>query len=209
MATDATGTPTPLGIPTINPAVDAPSSNAENEMVAAIDTLLQARVTNPASVAAGEVPVWNGSTWVRSSTYGLLNAQVTQVVAHGTKTTTTSTSGTNFAGGADVLTSALSFTAIAGATYAFRIAASNWGTVSSGAGFLALNLDGTESGLIASLSTGQFPPLSTWTLFSPSAGAHSVNARLWSGVTGTVSVQGGDGVAGDLGPIVATIERIA
>ena len=30
-----------------------------------IDTLLAARVTKPTGAAAGDVPVWNGSTWVR------------------------------------------------------------------------------------------------------------------------------------------------
>ena len=32
----------------------------------AIDALIAARVTKPASIASGEVPVWNGTTWVRS-----------------------------------------------------------------------------------------------------------------------------------------------
>jgi hypothetical protein len=33
----------------------------------AIDALLQGRVPSPAGIASGEVPVWNGSAWVRSS----------------------------------------------------------------------------------------------------------------------------------------------
>jgi hypothetical protein len=32
-----------------------------------IDTLVAARVTKPAGIAPTEVPVWNGTTWVRSS----------------------------------------------------------------------------------------------------------------------------------------------
>ena len=43
MATDATGTPTPLGIPTYNVNVDAPSGNGFNAAMAVIDTLIQAR----------------------------------------------------------------------------------------------------------------------------------------------------------------------
>jgi hypothetical protein len=34
----------------------------------AIDTLIAARVTKPSGIVSGEVPVWNGSTFVRSST---------------------------------------------------------------------------------------------------------------------------------------------
>ena len=45
MATDATGTPTPLGIPTYNINVDAPSGNGNNAQMQAIDALLQARAT--------------------------------------------------------------------------------------------------------------------------------------------------------------------
>ena len=45
MATDATGTPTPLGIPTYNINVDAPSGNGNTAQMQAIDALLQARAT--------------------------------------------------------------------------------------------------------------------------------------------------------------------
>lgn len=45
MATDATGTPTPLGIPTYNVNADAPSGNGNNAQMQAIDSLLQARAT--------------------------------------------------------------------------------------------------------------------------------------------------------------------
>lgn len=40
MATDATGTPTSLGIPTYNTAVDAPSGNGFNSAMTAINTLI-------------------------------------------------------------------------------------------------------------------------------------------------------------------------
>lgn len=45
MATDATGAPTPLGIPTYNINVDAPSGNGFNAAMSAIDTLIAARAT--------------------------------------------------------------------------------------------------------------------------------------------------------------------
>lgn len=67
MATDATGAPTPLGIPKYNPSVDAPSGLGFNAAMDAIDTLVANRAEKPAGIASGEVPVWNGTTWVRSS----------------------------------------------------------------------------------------------------------------------------------------------
>jgi hypothetical protein len=67
MATDATGTPTSLGIPTYNPNADAPSGLGFNAAMDAIDALIAGRVESPASIASGEVPVWNGTDWVRSS----------------------------------------------------------------------------------------------------------------------------------------------
>lgn len=69
MATDATGTPTsPDNIPTYNTAVDAPSGKGFNAAMAAIQTALNARVSAPSGIATGEVPVWNGTTWARSTT---------------------------------------------------------------------------------------------------------------------------------------------
>lgn len=67
MATDATGSPTPLGIPKYNTSADAPSGLGFNAAMDAIDALLSARVSKPSGISAGEVPVWNGSSFVRSS----------------------------------------------------------------------------------------------------------------------------------------------
>lgn len=72
MAIDATGTPTAnYAIPKINPAADAPSGNGTNAAMDAIDaallTVQQGATAKPAGIAAGEVPVWNGAAWVRSS----------------------------------------------------------------------------------------------------------------------------------------------
>ena len=67
MATDATGTPTPLGIPTYNVNADAPSGNGFNAAMAEIDTLISERILSPGGIATGEWAVWNGSTWARSS----------------------------------------------------------------------------------------------------------------------------------------------
>lgn len=67
MAIDATGPPTALGIPKYNPNVDAPSGLGFNAAMDSIDALIAARVPSPTGVASGEVPVWNGTAWVRSS----------------------------------------------------------------------------------------------------------------------------------------------
>jgi hypothetical protein len=67
MAQDATGTPTPKGIPKFNTAVDPPSGKGFNAAMDAIDSLLDSYVSKPSGITAGEVPVWNGTTWARSS----------------------------------------------------------------------------------------------------------------------------------------------
>jgi hypothetical protein len=68
LATDATGAPTPLGIPKFNTSADAPSGLGSNAQMDSIDALIAARVSKPTGIASGEVPVWNGTAFVRSST---------------------------------------------------------------------------------------------------------------------------------------------
>lgn len=69
MATDATGTPTSLGIPKFNTSADSPSGLGTNAMMDSIDALLvQApRSGAIAGIVSGSVPVWNGSAWVKPS----------------------------------------------------------------------------------------------------------------------------------------------
>ena len=66
MATDATGTPTSLGIPTYDVNSDAPTGNGFNAAMASIDTLIKARVTDPSTQNDGEPLVWDnvGKQWV-------------------------------------------------------------------------------------------------------------------------------------------------
>lgn len=68
MPTDLTGTPTSLGIGTYNVDADAPSGLGFNAAMAQIDALIASRIGTPAGITSGEIPVWNGSTWVRSLT---------------------------------------------------------------------------------------------------------------------------------------------
>lgn len=68
MAQDANGTPTsPDSIPKYNTAADPPSGRGFNAAMDAIQVALSARVGAPVGMASGEVPVWNGAAWVRSS----------------------------------------------------------------------------------------------------------------------------------------------
>lgn len=69
MATDATGTPTsPDGLAKINPSVDAPSGVGQNSLADSIQTALTNNyVRKPSGLVSGEVPVWNGTGWDRSS----------------------------------------------------------------------------------------------------------------------------------------------
>lgn len=67
MPTDLSGTPTSLGIGTYNTSNDAPSGLGFNAAMAQIDALIAARVAKPSGIVLGEVPVWNGTAFVRSS----------------------------------------------------------------------------------------------------------------------------------------------
>lgn len=67
MAIDATGTPTSLGIPKLDTSVDNPSGAGINAMMDAVDALIAQtpRSGVMSGIAAGSVPVWNGSAWVK------------------------------------------------------------------------------------------------------------------------------------------------
>ena len=78
MATDATGTPTSLGIPKFNTSADAPSGLGFNAAMDTINTLIAARMTAPANPVDGDVPVWDNasSQWVRSSVHKISNSML-------------------------------------------------------------------------------------------------------------------------------------
>lgn len=98
MPTDATGTPTPLGIPKYNPNVDAPSGLGFNAAMDAIDVLIADRATTasvankidkPAGPAAKDALVWNGSTWEKSSAANPINETHIDPGSNGQVLTTT------------------------------------------------------------------------------------------------------------------------
>lgn len=76
MAVDATGTPTSLGIPKLNTAVDAPSGKGVNAMMDAIDVLIAALPSKPSGLVSGETIVYNGVAFDRSTVTKLGNTSL-------------------------------------------------------------------------------------------------------------------------------------
>lgn len=90
MATDATGAPTPLGIPKYNTSADAPSGLGFNAAMDALDALIAAKVSKPAGIVSGEAAVWNGSSFDRSSVTKLGIGSLPITRGNGTSTFTAS-----------------------------------------------------------------------------------------------------------------------
>lgn len=109
MAVDATGTPSPLGIPKYNTGSDPPSGKGLNAIVDALDTLIAARVTKPSGGTTGDVPVWNsgssiwqwptgsrnGSKFLRDDGAWATPVTATVYRAGGTQTVASTTSATS------------------------------------------------------------------------------------------------------------------
>lgn len=134
--------------------------------------------------------------------------------AYGKRTTGSpiSTSSTTFAGGVNLLGSNLSFVADGTSDYLVEVSApAIQNSANGGETILNLVLDGSDAGsfyiLVAANagSQNQGPGLhSRGVLVAPSAGAHTVNIRLWVSA-GTGLVQFGAGGAGNDAPLVVTI----
>jgi hypothetical protein len=82
MAIDATGTPTSLGIPKFNTAVDAPSGKGSNAQMDAIDLLIASTPQKPAGIVTGEAMVYNTGAGVfqRSSVTKLASGNFGPVI---------------------------------------------------------------------------------------------------------------------------------
>jgi hypothetical protein len=132
-----------------------------------------------------------------------------RAIASGTRTSSVTTSGTTFATGADLLASTLSFTADGVSNYLILVNAPTWNNSVAGTMFLELNLDGVETGVIASSSSGAASTALTakGVLITPAAGSHTVNIRLHT-TAGTASVQGGSGGGGNYFPILVAIYKL-
>lgn len=157
--------------------------------------------------------VYDGTMWVevsRDQTVSLGGS-----VAHATRAADISTTGTSFGTGADLLASALSFTADGTSDYLYMCSIGKvYDTANSTVVHLSLNQDSTdvgEIGYVDCAGTVQVlvPATVSTVIAAPSAGAHTVNTRMWvDGGTGH-AVGGTAGVAGDnLRPIAVTVWRL-
>lgn len=135
------------------------------------------------------------------------------VLASGTKTSNVTSTGTTFGTGADLLAAALSFTADGTSNYLLRVYARAWtNSLTTAASQLNLNLDGVDKGQFASMQPSVANvaiPLSVGgVILVPTAGAHTVNARLSVSVASTATVVGGAGGAGVDLPIFVSVEKL-
>jgi hypothetical protein len=218
MAVDATGTPTsPDSIPKYNTAVDAPSGLGSNAQMDAIQVALSARVGAPAGIISGEVPVWNGSAWVRSSVTGLTPSGIAGYPADGTKHlmgdgtwgkppgtimgfgnlgSPNSTAG-SFAAAANILGSSVNFTADGVSRYGAICSGAYWTHSFAGSTTMIFNpsVDGTATGVTinaTSSNTGLFTPFAGFIDFGVLSNAsHAINARLFSGAGATATIGSG------------------
>ena len=166
-----------------------------------IVTAIQGRPVSTAVPPKGGSLVWNGSAYVPGGR-----------LASGTRAATVSTAGTTFAAGADLLSTALSFTADGTSSYLVRVAAPAISNNTATDGFhLRINLDGADAGVICSgvsATASQSEALLAEGVFTPAAGAHTLNVRLNAVTGGTAAVNAGTGGAGGLTPIFVSIEKV-
>ena len=164
---------------------------------AQIVTALQGRPVATTAPIAGQSLAWNGAAWAPGGRLG-----------SGSFASSVSTAGTTFAAGADLLPTAITFTATKGNSYIVTVSAEGWQNSGANQNALKLNLDGADGGTIAvwNCTTAGFAnTLLVRTIFTPSPGSHTVNARLFCGA-GTATVLAGPGGVGAGTPILVTLE---
>lgn len=112
------------------------------------------------------------------------------ILGFGTQSSDKTATGTNFAGGTDLLGSTISFTADGTSSYLVTVHAPGQTNTNVQNNTVALNLDGSAAGIMSYTnitSLGQSFPVAGQTVITPSAGAHTVNARYYtSGNTATM-----------------------
>jgi hypothetical protein len=119
-----------------------------------------------------------------SSSGGASSSGGSGVVVSGSQTADISTTATTYGTGADVLTSAISFTANGTSNYLVACVGPGWRNSLSGqSNTLSLTLDGAQGVIMSfySAAAAQEPdPLAGFArLAAPAAGVHTVNARLF------------------------------
>lgn len=229
MPTDLTGTPTSLGIGTYNVDADAPSGLGFNEAMAQIDALIASRLATPAGILSGEIPVWNGSTWVRSSALGMSPSGVSGYPNDVTKFLHGDGSWQSNEIGYDEITASVFPTAtssvtantvIAGSAYTFdgkpvimEFHADNVGVPTGTVGLsIAVGLfEGATLINFANMETpatgSQFTaPFNFKLRFTPTAASHTYSIKAWV-TSGTGAVFAGTRAGGGNGPAYLRFTR--
>lgn len=206
MATDATGSPTPLGIPKFNTSADAPSGLGFNAAMDSIDSLLAARVTKPASIISGEFPIWNGTTWVRSSALTVSGAFPGQELAYGEFTSSVTSSATTEGGAIQVATSgAITYD---GSPVVVEFFAPSVTHTAAGTNvYFDLFDSGSALGFMSRFGVpANGVPVYLRRRFTPSAISHTYKVNVFTD-SGTASVNAGPGGASQLMPGFIRITR--
>jgi hypothetical protein len=221
LATDATGTPTsPDNIPTFNVDADAPSGLGSNAQMAAIQAALSARINTPAGIVTGEVPVWNGSTWVRSSVQNFSpsglsgypnditkklhgdGSWVSDELAYAQITANVSITGTSLASANAIVSSGtVTFDGKPIVAEFFTPAA----IIPAGLTLSCVLFDAGSAvatwAIIANSTTGTAEtPVFARLRFTPTAGSHNYLAEAYLSATGTGTILAGTGTGGATAP---------
>ncbi len=102
-------------------------------------------------------------------------------------------SGRSFAAGVNVLPVGLTFFADGTSYYLFQVSAFDWGNTVVSQSLLSIEYDGTDGGAMAVLTetlANAADPLNSQAALLPTAGNHTVNARLWCDA-GTATIAAG------------------
>lgn len=198
--------PSSLALTTISNGTLADATPVQNNL-AEIQAAVNELITALSGGAAGQLLSAVDGTDVQWASAG----SISKVLDSDTRVTNVSTSGTTFAAGADLLATPLSFTSD-GSSYLLRVMAVGWFNNTGGqTNVLRINLNGADAGSFASnyFATGtQSAPLTVaGVVVTPSAGSHTINARLTVG-GGQGTVLAGAGGAGLNTPLLVTIEKI-
>lgn len=213
MATDATGSPTPLGIPKYNTSADAPSGLGFNAAMDAIDALISARVTKPANIVSGEVPVWNGTSWDRSSITKIGTASLPDLggkeLDYAQITADVSVSGTSAAQTTVITGNAVTYDGTTNIVIEIMLA----GVLNGASDSVTLELwDGATSiGATAQFSTAGSAtqiqvPVRFAKRLTPSAGSHTYTLKAYRG-TANGTIKAGTGAAGAVVPSFMRITK--
>jgi hypothetical protein len=211
LATDATGSPTPLGIPKFNTSADAPSGLGFNAAMDSIDALVSARVNKPSSPSTGDVPVWNGSTFVNSSSS--LAMKLPGTVLSYVEFTGTVVANTVVETSAVQVVSAGAFTfdGVTAVEIEFGCPGLVPGGAASAGGVNLWDSTGPDlgrlwDGTVVTQPVGDFPFYVKRRL-TPSAGSHTYNIRLWNTAAVNLNLVAGAGGAGTKMPGYIKITR--